>query len=173
MAYSRQFWGARPPRKIVIDTPKHTLYIHHSGSPDGYGIDTVAEQIGVMRGIQRFHMDVRGWNDIGYSFVLFQPRGRGKTRVPRLYVGRGPIAMTASQVPNTGGISVCVIVDDEPIHPLTRERLEGITRSLARRRGISRVLGHRDVQATDCPGDELARLVPHLSRIAASVRADR
>src|SRR5215207_10115687 len=60
---SRAVWNARTPegrRQIAIPTPR--LWIHHSA-------DSARGAAG-MRSIQNFHMDTRGYADIGYSFVV-------------------------------------------------------------------------------------------------------
>jgi hypothetical protein len=73
---TRAEWQALPPRtvhRITLPTPE--LWLHHSAGPRGG-----AEQV---RAIQRYHMSVRGWSDIAYSFlvnhqgVVFEGRGAG------------------------------------------------------------------------------------------------
>ena len=53
-------------------------FVHHSAGDSCYDQENC---MGLVRGIQNFHMDTRGWNDIGYSFLI---GGDGN-----VYEGRG------------------------------------------------------------------------------------
>lgn len=156
-------WGQRTPKcrepnPIVHDC---TLFIHYSDSR-GEGIDKKGEPRNAIHNIQNFHMDTRGWCDIAYSYVLFQQRGI--FRRPLVFKGRGFNAVPASQYGhNTGNISVCVVADGS-------ERVKRSTyRALAylvRRSPALRVLGHKDVNPTSCPGPYLYSKVKPLDQHA-------
>jgi hypothetical protein len=81
---TRQQWGARPPRSIVPlpGSAIDTTVFHYSGADADEQADH-AKCAGRVRGIQRFHMDTRGWLDIAYSFLVcvhgyvFAARGYG------------------------------------------------------------------------------------------------
>ena len=73
---SRAEWGARPARRrVTLRVPTPELWLHH----------TASEQHGKggVRAIQAYHMDVRGWQDIAYSFLvdddgsIYEGRGAG------------------------------------------------------------------------------------------------
>ncbi|KAH9512608.1 Peptidoglycan-recognition protein SC1a [Bulinus truncatus] len=57
------------------------MFIHHAESSECFSQSTCAAEV---RGFQNFHMDTRGWNDIGYSFLVggdgsvFEGRGWDK-----------------------------------------------------------------------------------------------
>lgn len=156
-------WGQREPKCRTAQKlgPEDTLFVHFSAS-DGEGIDKAGEPKQAVRNIQNFHMDSRGWCDIAYSYVLVQQRGIFKR--PLIFKGRGFGAVPASQEGfNTGNASVCVIADsNDKIKPSTFWALA----YLARRCPARFVKGHRDVNATDCPGDRLYELVPKLNQQA-------
>ena len=60
-----------------------------------------------MRAIQGFHMDVRGYSDIGYAYVVFQPYG--ELERARVLLGRLLRWVPAAQAGhNTGTIPVSV-----------------------------------------------------------------
>ena len=42
-------------------------FVHHTENPNGY---LPGEVPAMLRAIFVFHRDVRGWNDIGYNFVI-------------------------------------------------------------------------------------------------------
>ncbi|NWY07982.1 PGRP2 amidase, partial [Nothoprocta ornata] len=63
----RCMWGARPYRGTpsALEPPLASVYIHHTHEP-GAPCRSFAACAGAMRAMQRFHQDVRGWDDIGY-----------------------------------------------------------------------------------------------------------
>lgn len=158
--YSRGDWGVGPSRASVDSTRKHTYVVHHSAF-NGERIDTLAEQKATMRSMYDFHTGPqRGWDDIGYSFVIFQPTRPGAAG--RIFEGRGLKRLPAAQGgANTGTVAVCVVQMSEGIKDGTVTRLK----SLYVRTTCANVKGHRDFGGTDCPGDGLYKV---LSRIRAA-----
>lgn len=159
--YSRQRWKARMARDRDTNpvTSGSTLFVHWSaGKGLGPRFDTLEEQCAAVRGIQNFHMDTRGWNDIGYNWVIVQPSG--KLRHARIFEGRGLHTIPAAQEGhNTGNLAVCVLMKEgEPLRKSTVKRLK----SLYKRVPCSKVKGHRDVGGTDCPGDLLYAALPEI-----------
>jgi peptidoglycan recognition protein len=141
----RSAWGAAKPngKPIAIATPVRTLYLHHSAGPDG-GPE-------VIRSIQRFHQDTRGWADIAYTW-LYSPRDRV------FYEGRGPgIAGAHTRGHNRDSHAVCVLGNYEASKPPAHviEDLADWARWHGDTWGPNRYVGHRDVGATLCPGKHL------------------
>lgn len=136
------------------------LFVHYSDSP-GRPLDTWAEQRNAVRAIRDFHVNERGWADIGYSYVLTQPWGGGPVRV---WTGRGRHRIPAAQVgANYGNLAVCVVSKaGEPVLPGTAEAIA----RLARRVKARKIMGHRDVNETDCPGDALYAQLPRIRKLA-------
>ncbi|QBI56546.1 peptidoglycan recognition protein family protein [Streptomonospora litoralis] len=136
----RSEWGARPPRnrQYVSWDARVEFIVHHSAGPTDQSV----------RSIQDFHLDERGWADIGYN-LLVDDAGNA-------YEGRGWLVVGAHAVGhNVSGIGVCYIGRNNPtsaakaaIRALYEEACERAGRRLAAK-------GHRDVNETTCPGDEL------------------
>lgn len=147
---SRKDWGARPPKARTSHTltASARLFFHWSAG-QGRDITSKAKQAMAMRAIQRLHMDERGWSDIAYSYVVFQPYGLLK-RV-RIFEARSFGYVPAAQEGhNTGNGAVCVVMaPGESLKPATKRKLRAL---YARFPGNS-VSGHRDVNSTSCPGD--------------------
>lgn len=62
----RDEWGAKPPKEIQeLNLPVPYVIIHHTYIP-GF-CNTPSKCIEVMKGIQRYHQEIRGWADIGYK----------------------------------------------------------------------------------------------------------
>ncbi|MFC6880139.1 MULTISPECIES: N-acetylmuramoyl-L-alanine amidase [Actinomadura] len=138
---SRAEWGARAPRsRSTTDWSSRTEYVvHYSEGPTDQSV----------RSIQAFHMDTRGWADIGYNFLV-DVHGR-------IYEGRGWLVVGAHAPDhNTSGIGVCMIGQDGDATPAAKNAIRRLYDEAGRRAGRSlRKLGHRDVYATSCPGDQL------------------
>ena len=139
------------------------LFVHYSDSP-GRSLDTFAEQRDAIRAIRDYHVNTRGWSDIGYSYVLTQPWGTRAGKV-RVWTGRGRYRIPAAQMgANYGNLAVCVIGN---AHEPVAKRTVGAIADLAKRVGARDIKGHRDVNDTDCPGDRLYALIPQMKRLAS------
>jgi len=138
---SRKEWGARAPRSrsTVSWGQRREFIVHYSEGPTTQSV----------RSIQDFHMDGRGWSDIGYNFLV-DVRGR-------IYEGRGWLVVGAHAPDhNTSGIGVCMIGRDGDSTPAAKRSIRWLYDEAVRRKGGTlKALGHRDVYATSCPGNEL------------------
>ncbi len=171
---ARETWGARATQCATTDT-KYRMAIHHTATPAGG--DTAAS----LRGIQSYHMDTRGWCDIGYHFLV--------SLDGRVWEGRS-VQYLGAHVggSNDGNIGVSFIgcfhtsncMDYTPFTP-PDVMLDGGANILRILSGIyaisvdaNNVLGHRDhpSQTTACPGDNLYALLDELrARANAPVAA--
>lgn len=138
---SRAGWGARAARsRSTVSWSQRTEFIvHYSEGPTDQSV----------RSIQDFHMDGRGWADIGYNFLV-DVSGR-------IYEGRGWLVVGAHAPDhNTPGIGVCMIGRDGDATAAAKRSIRWLYDEAVRRAGRRlRMLGHREVYATSCPGDEL------------------
>ena len=93
---SRAEWGARPPKTAPkkIAVPTKELWLHHTASPSGFAAR--------VRSHQDWHMDVKGWNDIAYSFLI--------NHTGLIYMGRGPgVAGGHTQGHNLVSHAICLM----------------------------------------------------------------
>ncbi|MFG2247823.1 N-acetylmuramoyl-L-alanine amidase [Spirillospora sp. NPDC048823] len=138
---SRAEWDARAPRsRTEVSWSQRTEFVvHYSEGPTDQSV----------RSIQDFHMDGRGWADIGYNFLV-DVGGR-------IYAGRGWLVVGAHAPDhNTSGIGVCMIGRDGDATAAAKRSIRRLYDEAGRRGGRDlKKLGHRDVYATSCPGDEL------------------
>jgi len=146
---SRDDWGASEPRHAYSKHIPRFVGIHHSASDqDAYnGAPSI-------RTFQRYHQHHRGWNDIGYHYII-GPDGK-------VYEGRPEDAMGAHvKGKNDGSIGICLIGDYRPGRDqLTRfgwSALVGVCCEVMKRWNIppDQLYGHRDLGYTQCPGDQL------------------
>jgi len=164
--YTRAEWGARPPQAAMSKQTSPTeAFIHYSDEASGTApkIDRLTEQKEKARAIQNFHMDGRGWSDIAYHYLVFQPYG--SLRRARVFQGRRVENVPAAQAGhNTGTIAICVVA--APGEPLRRNTRYAIEQLLKRHPSVKVVGGHRDVVSTDCPGNVIYAQIPTIARAA-------
>ncbi|KAK7793877.1 hypothetical protein R5R35_014156 [Gryllus longicercus] len=173
----RAAWGAAPPRQVERqEGPALLAVVHHTYVPGACNSSAACEA--AMRAMQRYHQEERGWNDIGYNFVV---GGDG-----RVYEGRGWGVVGAHALHyNLRSVGVSLIGDYvEAAPPAHMTALAQRLLACGARRGALAadysLLGHRQVRNTQCPGDAfyaqlsawphwVARLDPALD---ATVRAN-
>jgi hypothetical protein len=192
---SRHAWGANEKWRDGKPTLNHTIkqvHVHHTASGNDYARRDVPA---LLRGIYRYHTHNLGWSDIGYNFLvdrfgrIWEGRAGGVGRPVR---GAHTLGFNES---STGVAVLGTFTDTAP----RRKVLTSIVRLAAwrldhyKRRPAGRVKvrshgsdkfgpgekvrlpvidGHRDTNATECPGELLyAKL--HSIRKRAQIRADR
>lgn len=155
---TRQQWGANPPIGNYVPHNPYRLTQHHTA---GTRVSTLQQGIAEMQFIQDFHQNGRGWQDIGYHFCV-DDSGRIYEGVPPQYRG------THVGGNNTGNIGISYmgnfhIAGEFP----TQSALDSLVRIwswLSFEFGINpdSLFGHRDYNATACPGDNLYPEIPDM-----------
>ncbi len=174
--HTRSAWGARPARSgASYGSAVRMGVVHHSVTGNGY---SAAEVPAIIRSIQAYHMDGNGWSDIGYNFVvdrfgrIWEGRGGG---IDRAVVGAHAGGF------NTGTVGVMLLGDFTNAVP-SAAALDAAGRVIGWKlfldgadpsgtvaftsggsntipagvtRTFPRVIAHRDVGATGCPGSQL------------------
>lgn len=159
---ARRAWGARPPTQTTKLDRKQVkgVAVHYSAS----NADEQADHrncAGRVRGIQNYHMDTKGWNDVGYNFLVCKHGS--------IFVGRGWFNRSAGQGDpgNDQYLAVCFLGDDTK----NRDDVTGEGRSAYGRvfkrfkvwyRREADLKPHSAFMATSCPGDELRRWIGNL-----------
>jgi len=158
---TRQQWGADESIMFWYDDMEHEdidkIIIHHTAADDSTPIDPPA----VIRGIYYFHTVTRGWGDIGYNYLVDQ--------YGNIYEGRrGGLGVVAAHAlgSNYGSVGISVLgnyMNDYPADD-TLTSLASLISFVNQQTGVplnsNTVLGHRDVDATACPGDHLYADIP-------------
>jgi hypothetical protein len=190
---TRAQWGA--DESLVTGKPSYdsavkALFVHHTDTTNSYSATQAYAQL---RAIYAFHTRVRGWNDIGYNFLV--------DRFGRVFEGRRGSIAAAVVGAHTGGfnsqsLGVAVLGTFTAQGPAAAA-LHGLVDVLAWKaaqygldpRAASRLLSaggpftrhpagssvpvtvlssHRDVGVTECPGDALYADLPWLRRQVAA-----
>ncbi|GGM98391.1 hypothetical protein FHR83_000336 [Actinoplanes campanulatus] len=185
--------GWRADESIVEEPPEYTgavqvMFVHHTATGNGYGC---AQSAGIVRGIEGYHVRSKGWNDIGYNFLvdkcgqIFEGRAGG---VHRSVLGAHTLGF------NANASAIAVIGDYGSVAVPARARAAvaqvaayklgaGRNSALGRVRLVStgsdrypagkaavlyRISGHRDTGRTECPGNSLYALLPSIRRMAGA-----
>ncbi|MBI5200105.1 MAG: N-acetylmuramoyl-L-alanine amidase [Elusimicrobia bacterium] len=158
----RANWGAKPPHEAYSPLAPERFTQHHTA---GKHTTTLPESLAEMRFLQDFHQRGRGWNDIGYHFLI---DGAG-----RVFRGR-PIDAQGAHVlgQNEGNVGISLLGNYHPpyndaVSPAQREAIRRLGAWLRDRYGVapSTYRGHRDYNPkTDCPGDLTYSLLPEIQR---------
>ncbi|MEX0429692.1 FG-GAP-like repeat-containing protein [Nocardioides sp. DS6] len=182
--YSRAQWGAN--EKIREQTKPsyfeiHGGFVHHTVNANDY---TKAEVPGIIRSIYAYHVQSRGWRDIGYNFLI--------DKFGRIWEGRyggvaRPVVGAHTENYNDYGFGVSAIGNFETAKPTSaliqaegaifawKLSLHGVNANATNVRIGKKVFphaieGHRDTKATACPGKYLYARIPDIRTIAASLQ---
>ena len=176
---SRADWGADqcPPRAAPSYGEVKAVAVHHTVSLNDY---TPAEAPQIVLAICRYHRNSNGWNDIGYNALvdkygtIYEGRAGGLDQAVIGAHAQGFNSQTAG-VANIGDYSSVTASDaaltstadyirwklgvhGQPLSgPVTLTSAGGPESRYAAgaKVTVDRVLGHRDVGKTACPGDSL------------------
>ncbi|XP_054713735.1 uncharacterized protein LOC129223193 [Uloborus diversus] len=160
---SRASWGARVPKsteKMTVPVPH--LFIHHTAMNECQDFQSCAR---MMRAIQNFHMDDRGWDDIGYNYLIGGDgrvyEGRGWTRVGAHTYGFNRVGIAFSLMGNF-------------VNKLPSQTMLNATRNMIQCAirggyvtGDYKLHGHRDAGCTECPGQTLYNHIRNWDRFEA------
>lgn len=140
----RAGWGARLPKYVnAIQSPVEGIFIHYRG-PGGAPADEAA----ALRQDQNYHMDVKGWSDIAYSWAV---GNSGRIYRLRGWGIRG--GHTAGWNDRSHAVLWIGGDDGTPSEAALDSIAIVVNESRQRYRGFCQ--GHRDVNPTSCPGDKL------------------
>jgi hypothetical protein len=189
---ARQAWShGAPPRVPPAYGTIKLAFVHHTENPNGY---SAAEVPAMLFAIYQFHRFVRGWNDIGYNFVIdlfgriWEARQGG---IDQPVIG----AQAGGYNAVSTGVSVLGSFTDVVPSPAAIAALERLLAWKLSLHGVPtlgrvtvvvdpagasftpfmpgahvslpRVAGHRDGDSTSCPGDAFyARLPAIRPRVA-------
>lgn len=146
--------GLRPPRSRSSANMNGPITAHWNGPPvkiNGSLTWDHSKCAGIVRGIQAFHMDGRGWVDIAYNF-LECPHGY-------TFEGRGLNIVNAANgvtSANRSSHTICCMAGTGNPHPMEEKiGFRAAVRYISDKTDAQdRAIGHRDHKSTDCPGND-------------------
>lgn len=157
----RKAWGARPPRdKTPLPRENIKAFVLHYSAANSDEQADHKDCARRVRGIQNFHMDTRGWDDIAYSWCV--------CRHGYIFQGRGISNRSAATGEANGYTVACCFLGDDTkgkadVTPEAKAAIKDVYR-FVKEYTPKKVAakGHRDYMATSCPGDELYAFVQTL-----------
>ncbi|WP_344902781.1 peptidoglycan recognition family protein [Actinomadura meridiana] len=173
--YTRKQWKARRPRrpaKVADRRPDHII-VHHTATANSDD-RSVEHAFALSRRIQDIHMDTNGWDDTGQQLTI--SRGgivmEGRNRSLKA-IHDGDLAIGAQVLHHNGHT---IGIENEgtyttkavPSHLWTS--LVEVCVWLCQAYDLEpseAIVGHRDYNATACPGDVLYARLPELRRAVA------
>ncbi|MFD0855585.1 peptidoglycan recognition family protein [Actinomadura adrarensis] len=175
VVHTRADWNARPPTSpaTVLNQAPDRIVVHHTATANSTDY-SVAHAYALSRSIQNFHMDSNGWADTGQQLTISRGghlmEGRNRS-LSAIRAGDHVVgAHTANHNSHTIGI------ENEGLYmtvgPTTAlwNRLVETCAWLCDVYGLSpsAIVGHRDFNATACPGDVLYARLPQLRNAVAA-----
>ncbi len=189
----RTAWGGDsvPPRAAPQFGQVQLAFVHHTVNANDY---TAEQSASIVLAIAKYHRDTNGWNDIGYNFVVdqygqvFEARAGG---VEQAVVG----AQAQGYNDQSTGIAVIGTFSAAPLPEAAMAALAQLIGWKLSLHGVpcegslvvvsgggelnryptgapvtlQRISGHRDGDATSCPGDVAYGQLPELRRRAAAL----
>jgi len=157
----RADWQSADPKEpYTIHEPK-AITIHHTA---GKLTTSLEDSISEIQFIQDYHQNAKGWNDIGYHFLV--------DSLGNIFEGR-PIKVVGAHVymHNTNNIGISVMgnyhppKNDQPSDKAINAIIS-IASYVANTYSVdkSSFYAHRDLGQTDCPGDILYSKIPEIKK---------
>lgn len=162
-AYILETWEP-PIKKLFLQFTEYeerasteVIVIHHAGFPEGDKDSSAAE-------LHKFHQQTNGWAGIGYHYVIRKDGTIEQGRRPQM------IGAHAYQH-NKNSIGICVAGNFNLAKPQAAQMdsLKLLTAWLCQRyklnpMGKGVIVGHRDLNDTTCPGDNLYKKLDDIRR---------
>ena len=177
--YSRAQWGANErlrDRSSLHYYEVHAGFVHHTVNANDY---TRREVPGIIRSIYAYHVQSRGWSDIGYNFLV--------DKFGRVWEGRyggvdRPVVGAHTLYYNEYSFAMSAIGNFETTRPRDvmlqaygslfawKLSLHGVdagsTDQLVGSTHFQAINGHRDAASTACPGRHLYAKLPTIREYA-------
>ncbi|XP_058803321.1 peptidoglycan-recognition protein 1-like [Phymastichus coffea] len=159
----RAQWGARSPASLnYLVTPLLYAVIHHTVTPE---CNRFSECADIVRSIQNHHMNDLGWDDIGYSFMVggdgnvYEGTGWSTEGAHTLGYNRKSIGIAFignfQQSYRNSSLEITVAKDAKEKSLQAAHDLIICGKNLGYLRSNVKVIGARQVSATESPGNKL------------------
>lgn len=168
--YGTDDWQARSPNGTiqVLDSSSNKIIVHHTATPNSE--DTSKDHaFALSRSIQNHHMDNNGWTDTGQHFTNtrggYLTEGRHKSLDA---LGGGSEHVVGAHVSGQNSVALGIenegTYTDASVPDALWSSLVELCSYMVSQYGIAAgdIYGHRDYNATACPGDVLYSRLPEL-----------
>jgi hypothetical protein len=145
----RKDWSARAPRRVTRRHMDHKSTLHWNGPK----VPEVKHErcASLVRGIQNYHMDGQGWNDIAYNFVVCSHG--------YVFEGRGVNVTNGANGVNDANFNshavMCLAGQGNKFTASEKKAVQEVVGYIGRQAPApAQLVGHRDHKSTECPGNE-------------------
>ena len=167
-------WGARQPKapNQVLDARPTFIVIHHTATPNTSNLEQ-SHAMGLARSIQLDHMN-RGYGDTGQHFTVSRGgwilEGR-RGSLAALLSGTSQVVGAHAPGRNTDGIGIeneGTYIKEKPPFALQYSLLL-LCAFICRQYGLgsNSIIGHRNINATQCPGEKFYKDLDNLRTAVA------
>ncbi|PRX99540.1 peptidoglycan recognition protein family protein [Allonocardiopsis opalescens] len=177
---TRADWGARAPSSPaqVLDRAPANIVVHHTATANQSDTSWAAAAA-LSRAIQNYHMNTNGWADTGQQLTISRGghimEGRNRS-LPAIRAGDHVVgAHVANYNSSTIGIENEGLYTSATPPAVMINALVATCAWLCTVYGLapSRIVGHRDFNATACPGNVLYGMLPTIrQRVADTLAAN-
>lgn len=159
-AQPRTAWGGSAASPASYAPNASGIVVHWNGPPMG---EYSAEQVpALIQATWRYHVERNGWADIAYNYSV--------DRFGRVWTGRGWQKWNAASGETSANQNLlaveCLIGEGDKLTQAMVDGLKRVVLAYVEGGNTPSVLGHRNVVATTCPGDELLGYVAQLDAMA-------
>ena len=159
---TRKFWGHAVQHGWIKLLPVSVVFIHHdAGSNAPKARATAGMESAYMRSLDGVAHS-RGFNGFSYNY--------GMAKSGRAYTGRGMHVGAQNDGENSSSIGIVVFGNYE-VDPVTDKIVDGVAKLIAElkdrkaiKKGKTIILGHKDTDATACPGKNLHAALPKIRK---------
>lgn len=143
----RNIWGAQKPKKMNKSKGFNKITVHHTTENKEA---PKRSEIHFLQSVQKYHINMRKWADIGYHFLI------GKTG--KIYEGR-LLHYYGAHVKNnnTANIGIAMLGDfnSDKLNKAQEKSLKILIEALQEKYNIpeEKLFAHRELSNTSCPGD--------------------
>lgn len=177
---SRAAWGADESlrRESASYGRVKAAVVHHTAGSNNY---TQSQVPAILRGIYAFHVKDRGWNDVGYNFLV--------DKWGRVWEGRAggvEAAVVGAHATGTNSEAMGIsVMGDYTKATVSNAAIDAVTRVIAWKadlhgfdptgyttlvkKRVPTVVGHTTVGQTSCPGGSIINQLPTIRRNAAAL----
>ena len=189
----RAAWGARKEKDTPTIAPSLDLAVVHHTAVGGQSY-LASDVPAILRGLQAFHMDANGWDDIAYNFVvdrfgrIWEARAGGISRAVQGGHAKGFNQRSVGVVVlgdfRTDAVSTATVTalgdllgwklflhGVDPTAPVRRISADNPRFPEGTVVTLDAVAGHGDTGYTACPGDHLRAQLGRIRSRAASIAA--
>lgn len=163
---ARSSWGATPVSEAPFSNLDKGIIVHWNGGALGdYTKEAVSQ---IIQATYNYHVFTNGWIDIAYNFSI--------DRFGRIWEGRGENKRNAASgdtYANSNYTAVEMLCGKgDAITPEMLQGLREFKRRYVANGGVDKILGHRDVTPTECPGEQIYTFLATIDQAPTTTKED-